>query len=145
MVNNTESIAAKAYLELAHSVEKEITRIKRAEQFTQPKDIKLRDDGTLLVEWPDGHKGQHHPYRLRFHCACAGCIDENTGRQILDKNSVPIDIKLKSFNSVGRYALGMVFSDNHNTGIYTFDRLRNICECPECTKNHSSYQEPFSV
>ena len=145
LADSTESIAAKAYLALAHALEKEIAGTREDEQFAQPKEIKLNNDGFLLVEWPDGHKGLHRPYRLRINCACAVCIDENTGKQILNKKSVPLDIKIESFSSVGRYALRMLFSDTHNTGIYTFDKLRTICECQECTKSDSAYQEPFSV
>jgi DUF971 family protein len=33
---------------------------------------------------------------------------------------------------VGRYALGFDFSDGHNTGIYPFEVLRDLCRCPTC-------------
>jgi DUF971 family protein len=35
---------------------------------------------------------------------------------------------------VGNYAIQVSFNDGHATGIYSYDHLRNICPCPECTK-----------
>jgi ATP-binding protein involved in chromosome partitioning len=39
---------------------------------------------------------------------------------------VPLDIALTRVWSIGNYALGMAFSDGHDTGIYTFKALRNM-------------------
>jgi len=32
------------------------------------------------------------------------------------------------------------YSDGHNTGIYTFKRLRDLCECPEHSKKGESFE-----
>jgi len=37
---------------------------------------------------------------------------------------VPLDIAITRIWSVGNYALGIAFSDGHDTGIYTFKSLR---------------------
>jgi DUF971 family protein len=37
-------------------------------------------------------------------------------------------IKLVSWRKVGRYALSIVWSDNHDTGIFTYDNLRAYSE-----------------
>jgi DUF971 family protein len=42
---------------------------------------------------------------------------------------------------VGYYAYTIAWSDGHNTGIYTFDLLRSLCECPQCA-NSSTTQSP---
>jgi DUF971 family protein len=34
---------------------------------------------------------------------------------------------------VGNYAIQISFSDGHSTGIYSYDHLRSICPCPECS------------
>ena len=39
---------------------------------------------------------------------------------------MPLDIRLTRVWSVGNYALGLAFSDGHDTGIYTFDHLRGM-------------------
>ena len=36
---------------------------------------------------------------------------------------------------VGRYAISIRWSDGHGTGIYSFQQLREWCQCPECQKN----------
>ena len=33
---------------------------------------------------------------------------------------------------VGRYAYKITWSDGHDTGIFTLEHLRSLCECPEC-------------
>ena len=33
---------------------------------------------------------------------------------------------------VGRYAMQIYWNDQHSSGIYSFDYLRQICPCPEC-------------
>ena len=33
---------------------------------------------------------------------------------------------------VGRYAYKITWSDGHDTGIFTLEHLRALCECPEC-------------
>jgi DUF971 family protein len=38
-----------------------------------------------------------------------------------------------SVGRVGNYALRFVWSDGHDTGLYTFAKLRyELCECTEC-------------
>src|SRR5205814_8150498 len=59
---------------------------------------------------------------LRIACACAHCVDENTGKRVLDPARIPLDLGIRSFGTVGRYALSIAFSDNHDTGIYPYKR-----------------------
>jgi DUF971 family protein len=33
---------------------------------------------------------------------------------------------------VGAYAVQIVWSDGHDTGIYAFESLRGSCPCPDC-------------
>ncbi|MEC5384020.1 gamma-butyrobetaine hydroxylase-like domain-containing protein [Aurantimonas sp. C2-6-R+9] len=39
---------------------------------------------------------------------------------------MPLDVVPARIWSVGNYALGIAFSDGHNSGIYTFPALREI-------------------
>ena len=34
---------------------------------------------------------------------------------------------------VGNYAVRLTFDDRHDTGIYSWDYLRRVCQCRECT------------
>lgn len=93
------------------------------------------DGQALEIQWEDGHVSVFDPRYLRLHCPCAGCVDEMTGRRTLLPEMVPEDVYPKAIHHVGRYALQFVWSDGHDTGFYTFETLRALCSCPECTGN----------
>lgn len=87
----------------------------------------LDHDATgLRLHWADGHVQRLAPRDLRIACPCAKCRDEVTGARLLDPGSVPLDIRMTRIWSVGNYALGLAFSDGHDTGIYTFRSLRSM-------------------
>ena len=97
-----------------------------------PYAINRRDDG-LLIEWDQaGHAGQFPARELRLACPCAECVEEMTGRPLLDPGRVPTDVRPVSLALVGAYGLRINWSDGHGTGIYTFERLRASCPCPRC-------------
>jgi DUF971 family protein len=90
------------------------------------------DDGDVVVEWGDGHKSHYGAKYLRVNCACAECIEEWSRRRILDPATVQADIRAEDHLMVGRYAVQFLWSDEHYTGIYTFELLRKLCTCDEC-------------
>ena len=92
-----------------------------------PRDIKLkRAEGILEISWSDAATHRYNAKGLRCECGCAGCVDERTGVRTLDVNSVPDDIGITHIELVGNYALRLSFSDGHDTGIYSWDRLDRI-------------------
>ena len=88
--------------------------------------FKVSAAGALDIEWADGSRAVLNPYNLRLNCPCAACIDEHTGQKILDPKRVPLDVKIKDVHPVGSYGLAPHFSDNHETGIYTFEKLKAL-------------------
>ena len=64
-------------------------------------------------------------------CACAHCVDEWTGEYKLDAASVPEDVRPTRIKAVGRYAIQIHWTDGHGTGIYSFDRLRELADRAE--------------
>ena len=88
------------------------------------------DAGGLHLMWADGYAQTIGPRDLRIACRCAQCRDEVTGKRLLDPGTVALDLGLTRIWSVGNYALGLAFSDGHDTGIYTFKSLRAM-ESPE--------------
>jgi len=86
----------------------------------------------LGIVWSDGHRSEYNVRNIRLECRCAHCIDEWTREKILKPESVPMDIRPEEIESVGRYALKIDWNDGHDTGIFTFDQLRKLCECASC-------------
>ncbi len=145
LIRKPDSPAAKAFLELARNLEIEVARRNAAPSGEEPSKIELGPAGELRLTWPDGHVGAHAPWALRVRCPCAHCVDEDTGKQVLDPKRVSLDIKLAGAQPVGRYGVGLTFSDGHNTGIYNFTDLKASCECPACQARRGKPVETFSV
>jgi DUF971 family protein len=101
-------------------------------RFTATDVAPTEDARRLRIGWGDGHVSEFEPRYLRLQCRCAGCVNEYTGKPILQPEHVPMDVYPLKIEYVGRYALGFVWSDGHRTGIYSFELLRNICPCDEC-------------
>ena len=91
-----------------------------------PVALDRRDGRTLVVHWQDGHDQQIDVRDLRLSCRCAACIDEMSGRAVLDPARVPLNITPSRIWSLGNYAIGVSFSDGHQSGIYTFGHLRGM-------------------
>lgn len=91
-------------------------------------------ESELGIVWKDGHKSVYPPLYLRENCRCAVCVEELTGRKLLDASTIPEDIRPLKISYVGRYAIHIQWSDGHSTGIYSFDLLRKLCLCEEDRK-----------
>lgn len=91
-----------------------------------PLDLKaLREQGRLRVAWDDGETNFPFAF-LRRQCQCAHCVNEWTGEQILDPASVSEDIAVESMELVGSYAIRIHWTDGHNAGLFTWERLREL-------------------
>lgn len=82
----------------------------------------------LVVAWDDGHESAYGFDYLRSWCPCATCQGHAPGAKYLDLSGQ----ELTHVEGVGNYALGLTFSDGHNTGIYSFRLLRGLCPCEDC-------------
>lgn len=95
-----------------------------------------RQDNGLRVEWDQtGHEGFFPARDLRLACPCAGCVEEMSGRPLLDPGIVPMQIQPVSVELVGAYGIRIHWSDGHSTGIYTFELLLRSCPCQRCTRS----------
>jgi len=100
-----------------------------------PTKIKLSQNDELAVDWDDGHSGIISLQTLRDNCPCAGC----RGETVLLKKYTPAPqphlpgrYNLIGIQQVGHYAIQISWGVKHETGIYTWEYLRGLCECPEC-------------
>ena len=97
-----------------------------------PVEIERLSDQRIRIKWTDGHEGFYPSFYLRNHCRCAACVDEWSGRRLIQKGSIPEDVKPLKIEGIGRYAIKVEWSDGHSTGLFSFDLLRAICPCEAC-------------
>ncbi|MGM0774924.1 MAG: DUF971 domain-containing protein, partial [Pseudomonadota bacterium] len=99
--------------------------VRRDGARTTPIGFMRHDSSTLSVLWEDGQCQEFHVRDLRLACQCAQCVEEMSGRVLLDPATVPADIRPREIMSVGNYAIKFTWSDGHNTGIHSFEKLRD--------------------
>ncbi len=102
----------------------------KRETTAPPESIDVGEGGELVVVWPGGPRVAIPPRQLRDQCPCASCIEEGTGRKLLDPATIPADIHPLQITPVGSYAVQFHWSDGHSTGIYTWQALRHACGLP---------------
>ena len=96
------------------------------------------------ITWADGHSSHFDFVYLRENCPCATCNDERDKKSSLAETSpafasspaLPMfkpKPRATAATQVGNYAIQISFSDGHSTGIYSYDHLRSICPCAECS------------
>jgi DUF971 family protein len=103
-------------------------------------------DNRLVIQWNDGHRSVYGWQNLRDQCPCAGCREERLAPpdpfRIL-KPSELVPLKPVRIEPVGHYAYKIVWSDGHDSGIYTLEHLRSLCECSDCKpKSGSGHTDP---
>ena len=91
-----------------------------------PKKFFRTPEGDLGVEWADSSRNSIQLKKQRLACPCALCVDEHTGERLVNPETIPENIKFESLLSVGRYAVGFIWSDGHKTGIYPYPLLKEL-------------------
>jgi DUF971 family protein len=82
----------------------------------------------LVITWDDGHESAFPLDYLRSWCPCASCQGHDPVAKYLNLTGQ----ELTHLEAVGNYALAPTWADSHNTGIYTFRLLRQLCPCATC-------------
>ncbi len=105
-----------------------LDRISFQKKATEPPEaIDLGPAGELRILWPGGPEVTIPAKVLRDRCPCAGCVEEGTGRKLLDPATIPDDIRPERIDAVGSYAIQIHWLDGHSTGIYSWETLRDAC------------------
>jgi DUF971 family protein len=96
-----------------------------------PTGFKLVDGRDLRISWSDGHSTRVPLQRFRDECPCAGCQGESDifgdiKKPMLLPIAIPGKYELKSLTPVGNYAVAAVWGDGHDSGIYSWDYLREM-------------------
>jgi len=106
---------------------------------TDPKTLDISKSEGVRIVWTDGHQSSYGLDYLRDHCPCATCSNAHgtSAEQPGTMSSNPFVMykarpKIVEAEVVGRYAIRILWSDGHNTGIYSYQHLRDLCQCAEC-------------
>jgi DUF971 family protein len=92
-----------------------------------PTSLELTDDDSVLrVLWDDGHTSRHRLDVLRSLCPCAQCRGHHPSQSLNLKPEQFAGIRIIDLAPVGNYAYHIVWSDSHDTGIYTLEFLREL-------------------
>ena len=98
----------------------------------RPTNLSLRGERELQIEWSDGQRRLYTFRELRDNCPCASCREKRSAPP-QPSTMLPIlsaaeaqPLKLVDMSPVGNYAYTVKFSDGHDTGIYTFELLRQL-------------------
>ena len=90
----------------------------------------VRDRGEVEIHWTDGHRSVFPTRYLRGFCPCAVCQGHAPGSWTFVEAPPPMDVT--RIEEVGLYALQIKWSDGHDTGIYSWGVLRELCPCDPC-------------
>lgn len=90
-----------------------------------PLKINIKDKRYLNIMWSDGSESMIALAGLRKNCPCATCKGE---RDKQPSAYIPLfsaaSLTLTDIKPVGTYGIQLFWQDGHNTGIYTYERLR---------------------
>lgn len=114
-----------------------------ADAITPAKVRVMKTEGTgIEIDWKDGHHSAWTFAWLRNACPCATCHDERekSGRPpgvakpkpqtllvMYEAPPRPVEV-----TPVGKYALKFKWNDGHESGIYSWEYLRRVCQCEVC-------------
>lgn len=100
-----------------------------------------RQRAVLIVPWDDGHRSEYPLSLLREGCPCVECRGGHSQMgqppdvdQLL--RTIPLarakSYQMARLEPVGNYACRPEWTDGHNTGLFTWAYLRELCPCAEC-------------
>ncbi|HIJ82993.1 MAG: protein of unknown function DUF971 [Magnetococcales bacterium] len=91
----------------------------------QPTQIRqVTKERRLKVHWSSGEEFEYTMEYLRVMCPCAKCSGHTPDQaQLIDGKQ---DVTIKSITPVGHYAVKLAFSDDHDSGLYSWDTLYEL-------------------
>lgn len=137
-----KSEQASIYKDLASSVVREVAKIQFFEKNNRP--IVNYDESKNVIKFSFGDEQQQRQddseeegseidlntmpsAELRRECKCAACVEELTGRQILQPEDIPDSVRPLKMSPTGNYALSVDWSDGHKS-LYPYKQIRALLE-----------------
>jgi len=105
----------------------------------KPVSIEVRQtDENLYISWADGHESVYPFFGLRKNCPCVECRGGHTQMGSFDKSLFEVEpnrhYQIEDIRQIGNHAIRIYWDDGHNTGMYQWETLRDLCPCGQCTK-----------
>ena len=95
-----------------------------------PLQINIIEKTKLHIKWDDETESKIDIKYLRDECPCASCKGETvllkTYRPAKPTADKPESFKIKNIQPVGEYAIQITWKDGHDTGLYTWDYLKEL-------------------
>lgn len=105
----------------------------------RPEAIERVGESSIRIRWSDGETSEWSARQLRDACPCATCREKH-GKSDSDAEStggnpkslmLPVlsaaearPMRIEGMQPIGTYAYNVAFSDGHDSGLFTFARLR---------------------
>ncbi|MBF0371778.1 MAG: DUF971 domain-containing protein [Magnetococcales bacterium] len=78
----------------------------------------------IVISWDNGDKFEYTMEYLRVACPCAGCCGHHPSEaKLIDGKQ---DVTVVSIEPIGHYAIKLKFSDDHDTGVYSWETLYEL-------------------
>jgi len=122
ILENPSSTQAGTYKELAQVVARETSKVLFS-KASRPTLSYLSEEHAIQVGGMD--EGTLSPAELRRECRCAACVEELTGKQILNPESIPESIRPMNISPTGNYAVSVDWSDGHKS-LYPYRQIRSM-------------------
>ena len=140
IIEYPDSEQAGIYTDLAGTVAREIVKIQYANEKSRPTVAYNSEKNVLEISigTDDGNESDTlPPAELRRDCKCAACVEEFSGRQILNPADIPDSIKPSSMSPTGNYALSVDWSDGHKS-LYPYRQIRSLLKSKREVKEVAS-------
>ncbi|QEG38370.1 DUF971 domain-containing protein [Roseimaritima ulvae] len=103
-----------------------------------PTGIERGAAGQVVIQWSDQQRTVHTASQLRKACPCASCREKRKAKaedEAQPSGLLPVlsaaeaqPLEIAAMRPAGQYAYNIQFSDGHNSGLFTFDLLRELGE-----------------
>ncbi len=129
VVSSPDHPVAKAFMHISKHVMDAIEKLDDAKRAPEPVEIAQEKEREVVrIKWSDGLLTEYALSGLRGWCPCAGCQGHGGERRFVPSGNP----RLQRVEAVGNYAIRFCWADAHDTGMYSFDYLRELAEMDEC-------------
>ena len=97
-----------------------------------PTGLERVGDSVIRIAWSDGQTREYHAATLREACPCATCREKKSAPEPSPMQLTVLSaaeaqpLTIRGMRPVGAYAYNIAFSDGHDSGLFTLERLRGL-------------------